>query len=163
MSETGADGAGLHMTPTTLHHLTLNTGHVSVTSPADVDITAMAELRPIVSSGGGSIPGTDLRLTLFRDAAGWDGCTFVISHGLSALVTCYLAWEPDGSFRLWSSTMDYLGVEGVRPPKHLPWLAVLLWPRIVHVPREVVEMLGDIERCVAAEILTQAGFWPVMI
>lgn len=156
--------------PVHLHHLTLNTGHLHVSGPGDVDMRAvLPALMDLVNAGGGVVPHAGgLRLELATTALG--GSIFTLYYGTWIVAANGLAWDRDGASIVWNAiestylqltdhhpSILALGAEAPAMPAALPWLSTLILPSIALVPRETLGLLGDLERCVACCILHTHG------
>ena len=101
------------------------------------------------------------------------GCSvFTVWRGREPLVTCGLAWTPEGAAEAWPAIEElYLQISDRAPqlmaatkvaeqPNALPWLAVVILPPIHTLRREDIGWLGDFERCLAWAILERASSPP---
>ena len=143
-------------------HYTLNTGH-SVEQPRSaIGPEAIEALRPLAEHGG-AIPGcAPFRVTVDH---GTGSAVFTVWRAAEPIVTCALAWTPEGEAEAWPAIEKlYLDLSDSRPelvapgkeeekPASLPWLAVVVLPFIVNQVREDISWLGDFERCLGVAIL----------
>ena len=111
-------------------------------------------LTPIVAAAGGPLPGNlGLSLATVPDCPG----LFTIDLRGTPLVVCGLAEEVEDVKPVWAALVDLADGCGVLvpevPPRFRPWLSVLILPSIVTASRDIVELLGDLERCIAWTIL----------
>ncbi|MCC7376985.1 MAG: hypothetical protein IT581_20160 [Verrucomicrobiales bacterium] len=165
-----------------LLHLTMNSGDLTTTTAADVDLaTVMPVLEPLISSGKGSVPGTELTvtITLVDGSAAftfWGGARHPqnSTQKPTPIATCLLAWKSEAEQAAWSEVeklyfvvseagggvMLKAGSAMPSRPGKLPWLSVVVMPGMVFMSRDTVGMIGDLERCMAAAILAKHGLWP---
>jgi len=148
--------------PTTLAHLTLNTGHVCNSPIYKVHERAIQALAPLVRAGGGAIPA----------CPGWScditcdtkGAAFSFSFRRIPVVLCTLAWDADNATELWASAVDSIYLKSAELPDlpvSVPWLAVNLLPTsLVFCSASDMGMLGDLERCLAWAIIKTSKEFP---
>lgn len=154
------------MTPT-LRHLTIQTGHVAETSRADVSDRVLMQLQPLIDSYcGGLVPTTDLHVSVMRpgetDRArpieGLAGFTIQQGWGGPTLATNIVCWDDSLADQGW----DMLCAPALSPvtgnpivrPAGTPWLATTLHlDALAAAPRDTLQMLGDLERCLAWAII----------
>jgi hypothetical protein len=145
-------------------HYTLNTGHTVEHTRDLVRGDVLAMLDPLVRSKGGNLPGP---FGAFRVeiVAGNGGVVFSVLRARDPIVTCGLAWTPEGEQELWPEIESlYLDVSDRYPaemqplqepvmPAKLPWLAVVMLPAMTITAKLDISWLGDFERCLAFAIL----------
>jgi hypothetical protein len=147
-----------------LTHLTLNTGHVSREPIQELAPGIRAQLRRLISSGGGMLPGPFAAFCV-DICTGSGTSAFTLFRAKVPVVTCACAWESDQEQVTWYAIEKlYLELSDQVPglmaataaperPGDLPWLAVILLPGIGLCAREDIGWLGDFERCLAAELI----------
>lgn len=138
-----------------IHHLTLNTGHITHVRPGDVSGETVARvapwLRALVESGkkhplpASSLAAYTAQATVDKGAL----LCSVFGRTGDPLVTIGVAARSRHTAPLWAS-MTASGMParpGLKPPAH-PWCAVLVWPGIAD-DFDAAMWIGDFERCVA--------------
>lgn len=136
-----------------LHHVTINTGHLLISGRGEVMAETMEWLAPMVAAGRGR-PG-DIPFAVERRGQG----SALLRIGEPAAVWCGVCWEEERSREAWEAMLALAHQSGVtqapgsRPP--VPWLAVLTLPAMFTLPPEQVMMLGDMERCLAWAVIEQ--------
>lgn len=152
-----------------LYHLTINTGHLAVTSSVPQDI--LDRISAVVDAECGEIPGLsgwylDILRPMSGDGRPIPGAAFfqiASEPGLSKMpaVMAMACWQPAAQAAAWQQAiMSYGALRASliatrlwrEPPRHpptLPWLTVWLTPFIALAPPDIASALGDLERCVA--------------
>ena len=136
-------------------HLTLNTGHVSISPREAVSPEAMATLAPLTAHGGQlPAPFAAFRVTVSH-APG--GAVFTVWRGSEPLVTCGLARTPEAALEVWRPLTEMLAAfapeADPQRPDTLPWLGVVILPSLALTARDDIAWLGDFERCYAHAIM----------
>ena len=152
-----------------VHHLTLNTGHVRQSPRSEVAQDTIDYLLPMVAAGSGSFLGLDLGLGFVHPQTGdgvriKGGAFFQIARkpGLpkDPFVMCFACWSEAISESTWemclqayraqANSLRKIGLWKEPPPRPKPpWLAVFLTPFIVDLrSRDELSLFGDLERCV---------------
>lgn len=142
----------------TLHHYTVQTGHLTLQTRGEVDQKALDLLAPmILRPGTHTLPGTTIQLDIpagnMGQASGVASFRLLTADGVPVAIAV-VAWrESAEATECWSS----LGGNNWLPqqPAGYPWLAIVVMPAIATLSRDDTLMLGDIERCVAWSIITQ--------
>lgn len=141
-----------------LSHLTMTSGHINLSPRSDVCDEAIALLTPIIRAGGGKVPIDDGNIAI-AIARAKDGATIQILCDAIPCILCALAWRPDTSSQWWDKLLEIARLSDViapvlrQPPA--PWLGVIILPTCVLLTREQMQMMGDLERCIAWTILEQ--------
>lgn len=144
-----------------LYHLTLSTGHGRLSPRHEVRSDVVARLMPLVgpdvpgSLAGGVIPGTGgWRLTVYRPTAGVYGYE-IEADGAGLIAMCYMG-TPGHHRAAWEYLRGSATAGRLERPASDYWLAVALHEGASRIPRADLEMLGDLERCIAWAILDSA-------
>ena len=150
-------------------HYTLNTGH-SVVSPREaVTPEALAVCSPLAECGGVIPPCAPFRVEVTH---GTGSSVFTVWRGREPIVTCALAWTPEGAAETWPAIEGlYLQVSDRAPqlmaaikeaeqPAALPWLAAVILPGILALRHEDIGWLADFEQCLAWAILKRGSSPP---
>ena len=151
----------LTFAPTTLVYLTLNTGHVRNTPIYRVRERDIQALAPLVRSGGGAIPGCpgwSCNITCHSSGAAFNFCLHK-----TPIIFCTLAWDAIEAAELWTAAIRCIlkfSESTLNMPATLPWLAVNLLPSCIYCSRSDIEMLGDLEPCLAWTILQTSKRFP---
>lgn len=151
------------MTPATLHHITIQTGHTRVSPREEVGAEAIAALRPLLSRGRAPIPGQPGYDLVRIDGPGYIGAVYA---GREPLVTFGVARTEAEAEAVWAVLRDLsspsIAAVPVRMPTRpaAPWLGVVLHVGLHlgvndHVP--ALSWLGDLERCVAWTWILHGG------
>jgi len=140
-------------------HYTLNTGHTAMSPRSEVGEDVIDSLRRL-SRCGGNLPEPFAAFRL--DVASEPGSSvFTIYRGTEPVVTCMVAWTPEGASGGWPHLEKiYLDLGDRNPnlvapgkppemPKETPWLAVMIHPWIIYQSKYDISWLGDFERCLA--------------
>lgn len=136
-----------------LHHVTINTGHLLISGRSEVMSETMSWLAPMVAAGGGRPAG--MPFAIERRSQG----SALLRIGEPAAVWCGVCWDELRSSDAWMAVLALAQQSGVahapdsRPA--IPWLAVLTTPVMFTLPPEQIMMLGDMERCLAWAIIEQ--------
>lgn len=162
----------------TLVHLTLPTGHSTISPRSEVHPDTLLTLAPILGPGHHPIPGLDGFSVMHVPVPGENAAVFTVyPPGLDALdhplVTCGVVWHHASSEALWDHIERlYLqvsesgggamlggGALAAEPvmPGSVPWLAVILLPGIIAHP-DAAAWLGDFERCYAWALIEGRPF-----
>jgi len=151
-----------------IHHLTMNTGHVTVQQPERTGSATIKILKPLVKMGTAPVPSfSKWHFKLEKPAATW--CYIEITNPKSEpVVFGVLAWEKNEAEEAWkaveelyflaSDKMAEMGFpESVLAhsarPTDVPWLAVILTPTAFLANPFNLLWLGDFENCLARTIL----------
>jgi hypothetical protein len=142
----------------TLHHYTVQTGHLTLQTRGEVDQETLDFLAPLVlRPGTHELPGTTIRLNIPQGNMGRpEGvASFMLLDATGKpVVICMLAWrDSHAAGIIWGTCLP--GTPMPDEPAGFPWLAVMLRPAFAALSRADMLMLGDIERCVAWSIITQ--------
>lgn len=148
----------------TLHHLTLNTGHVARTERADVADDVIALLHPLAQAGGAWLPGPQPWWLEVAPHYGWAEFHIAsgpaLSAGLRSYAACVGCWLPSAD--PWAvTTLAMLarvaGVAWEPVPLPIPWLGVALTPEIAGLSPAAAGMLGDLERVIFWTIVERSA------
>jgi hypothetical protein len=142
----------------TLHHYTVQTGHLTVHQQGEVNQPTLDLLAPmILQPGVHALPGTSIYMDIpsgnMGNAAGVASFRLLTTTREPAAV-CMLAWQASAEAGImWGTCLP--GTPMPDTPDGYPWLAVVLMPGITTLTRDDMLMLGDIERCISWSIITQ--------
>lgn len=151
-----------------LHHITLNTGDIHISSRADVSQVTIDYLLPLVDNEAGEFPALNIGFDVWRPTDDADqsidgAAVFHImpapDDGIITYVLGVGCWQPDmnaGSwqrlgeiYREWAPFLRKVNfwkpMPAVAPP--VPWLGVIPLPTITMLDPDRIIMLGDLERC----------------
>ena len=131
--------------PAHMEFLMLNTGHVMHADRDDIDDAALAALAPVVNRGGQlPAPFAAFRVNVTHVHG---GAVFTVWRGDEMLMTCGVAFTNDGAGEVWPALAGICAEitpdSAPREPEMLPWLSVVLLPRIVTTTQEEIARLGD--------------------
>lgn len=149
------------MTYSSMEHITLTTGHYRLSPRHEVGDDVVALLSPIVAKGAGEIADTGWSVKMVH-GVGVGSCGFELHYRGIWAVSCYMAWTASDDIPMWGVASERHGVQRVKRPRSLPWLAAAIMPTsIIFLPTAMLEV-GDLERCVAWTILdlSMAGVCP---
>lgn len=134
-----------------LSHITLATGD-SVLHRLDlIDPRAVDALRALLPKGG-QIPA----MSAYRAEIALPDL-FTIYRGQEPLLSCGLGLGSDRT-TTWDQLValqDKFGGAKVRQVPRGPWLAVVLLPPLIAMPRADLDKLADLERCMAAMLFSE--------
>lgn len=145
--------------PTTLLHLTLNTGDVRESPRSEVCDDVIALLRPLITAGGGRLPGFAVAYTVELWRHGREAIFTIWTPDHAPILTGGLA--QDDPAPVWAALQPLLdprwsrGPHAPMPPT-TPWLAVVLLPSAAATPRNDLMAFGDFERCLAWTVIEEA-------
>lgn len=151
-----------------IHHVTMNTGHVTVQQPERTGSATIEILKPLVKMGTASVPGfSKWHFKLVKPTATW--CYIEITNPKSEpVVLGVLSWGKNEAEEAWKvveelyflasdkmAEMDFPeSVLAYSPrPTDVPWLAVILTPTAFLANPFSLLWLGDFENCLARTIL----------
>lgn len=142
----------------TLHHYTVQTGHLTSQQRSEVDQSSLDFLAPLIlRPGTHALPGTSIQLGIpagnMGQTSGVGSFQLYTASG-EPVALAMLAWRASiEAGVIWGTCLP--GTPMPDKPAGYPWLAIMLRPGILTLSREDTLMLGDIERCVAWSIITQ--------
>lgn len=142
----------------TLHHYTVQTGHLTLQTRGEVDQKSLDLLAPmILRPGTHPLPGTTIQLDIpagnMGQASGVASFRLLTSDG-DPVALAMLAWRASVEAGvIWGTCLPNTPL--LDAPAGYPWLAIVLMPGIAALSRDDTLMLGDIERCVAWSIIAQ--------
>ena len=142
----------------TLHHYTVQTGHLTLQKRSEVGQKALDLLTPLIlRPGTHTLPGTTIRLDIpagnMGQASGVGSFRLLTDDGVPVALAM-LAWRASVEAGvIWGTCLPNTPMPDT--PAGFPWLAIALMPGIATLSRDDTLMLGDIERCVAWSIITQ--------
>jgi hypothetical protein len=142
----------------TLHHYTVQTGHLTLQTRGEVDQYALDLLAPmILKPGTHALPGTTIKLDIpdgnMGQTSGVGSFRLLAADG-EPVALAMLAWRASAEAGvIWGTCLPNTPMPAA--PAGYPWLAIVLMPGITALSRDDIMMLGDIERCVAWSIITQ--------
>jgi hypothetical protein len=146
--------------------LTLNTGSEAQVPREKVDSYSIDQLRPLLQSGGGPVPGSEFYVEIISATAG--SALFHLHHSGHLVTICGVAWTDDRATDLWA-TLDHEYQEVLQEFPHVainrsggaptcvPWMGVILLPAMWSMTPEDVCWIGDFETCFAWALLEGAG------
>ena len=142
----------------TLHHYTVQTGHLTLQTRGEVDQKALDLLAPmILRPGTHPLPGTTIKLDIPAGNMGQTsgvGSFRLLNAAAEPVALAMLAWRASAEAGvIWGTCLPNTPMPD--QPAGYPWLAIVLMPGLATLSRDDTLMLGDIERCVAWSIVTQ--------
>lgn len=142
----------------TLHHYTVQTGHLTLQARGEIDQKALDFLAPmILSPGTHPLPGTTIKLDIPVGNMGQTsgvGSFRLLNAADVPVALAMLAWRASAEAGvIWGTCLPNTPMPDA--PAGYPWLAIVIMPGIAALSRDDTLMLGDIERCVAWSIITQ--------
>lgn len=150
-----------------LHHLTIPTGHVAVTSRADVSNLVVDRLAALIDAEGGPVPEIDMYVDILRlidheTRRPLDGiAAFTVQlggrPGGRAVTSNIVCWADQLADQAWATVTDMSATGGEIPSltgrpitrPDLPWLSSTILPGLLDMPRHDIAALADFERCLA--------------
>lgn len=153
------------MSTPAVNHITLTTGHATMSSRADVSDAALATLRPWLAAAIRSgkpepLPGD---LAHYRASVMLDGGALVATvyaaerasvPRVQPMPLCVVGVAQDKQPSLWGLLNGLHGQRGAPEPA-APWCAVALLPTLAS-DMQAALWLGDYERCLAWAWITDA-------
>lgn len=136
-----------------IHHITLNTGHVSRIRAGDVSGEALARVGPWLAAlvqSGQPAPLPVSGLANYTAHATAQNGALVVTISAPAglpLVTIGVAVRSRHAIDLWDGLAQLAKAHKSARPS-APWAAVVLWPAL-SAHNDAAAWLGDLERCVA--------------
>ena len=149
------------MSSPSLHHVTLNTGHVARHEMNLAHFFGASRFLPLLQQLYGEIPGMPGFTFALTEAD--HCCQFVLAHQDVEIITGGLAWGPGTGESLWRWLGDYYDYTLPRIPQWrtacpetpppLPWLGVVLTTNLSLISHEQARLLGAAERDLALAVI----------
>lgn len=149
-----------------LIHLTINTNHARVSLADEVSAEALQALAPWTiptAERAWVLPGfqdPDLSAKAWR-GPGWAQLEVCVGPQETPVVHAVVVWSAAAEARIWPRILDQTRQAGLiatrlDKPSAPPWLAAALLPASASLPQETIMALGDLERCWAWAVLSEA-------